>query len=179
MTPLAMVEMPLRRRNRTNLRPVHSIKHVVDLQFATVAGTQVNSILINTIDAPILSNVSSVETGSTVNAIFLKVECNQTSTTGGGLPNAYMIIVKNVGGNLMSIPANAVGSDDNKRFVIHQEMVMRQNLDNGNPRILFQGVIMIPRGYRRFGINDLLQIGILNPAGTMDVCVQCIYKEFR
>ncbi len=174
-----MVAMPFRRRRQNNLRPVHSIKHVVDAQFATVAGTQVNTNLVNSIDAPTLANTSSVETGCTVNAIFLKVEINQTSTTGGGLPNAYLIIVKNVGGNLLSIPANAVGSDDNKRFVIHQEMVMRQNLDNGNPRILFQGVIMIPKGYRRFGINDLLQIGILNPAGTMDVCLQCIYKEFR
>jgi len=171
--------MVFRRRNQNRLRPVHSIKHVVDIQFATVAGTQVNSLVINAVDAPILGVVANVETGSTVNAIFLKVECNQTSATGGGLPNAYLIVVKNVGGNLASIPANAVGSDDNKRFVIHQEMVMRQNLDNGNPRILFQGVIMIPKGYRRFGINDLLQVGVLNPAGTMDVCIQCIYKEFR
>ncbi len=171
--------MPLRRRNRNSLRPVHSIKHVVDSQFATSAGSQVNTTIVNSIDAPTLANTPSVETGCTINAIFLKVECNQTSATGGALPNAYMIVVKNVGGNLASIPANAVGSDDNKRFVIHQEMVMRQNLDNGNPRILFQGVIMIPRGYRRFGINDTLQVGILNPAGTMDVCLQCIYKEFR
>ncbi len=174
-----MVAMVFRRRNQNRLRSVHSIKHVVDSQFATVAGTQVNSNLINAIDAPVLANTSAVETGCTVNAIFLKVELYQTSATGGGLVNAYMIIVKNVGGNFLSIPANAVGSDDNKRFVIHQEMIMRQNLDNGNPRILFQGVIMIPKGYRRFGINDLLQIGILAPAGTMDVCFQCIYKEFR
>ncbi len=171
--------MVFRRRNQNRLRPVHSIKHVFDAQFATAAGAQVNTTLINAVDAPVLANPAQVETGCTVNAIYLKVELNQTSATGGGLPNAYMVIVKNVGGNLASITANTVGSNDNKRFVIHQEMVMRQNLDNGNPRILFQGVIMIPRGYRRFGINDLLQVGVLAPAGTMDVCLQCIYKEFR
>ncbi len=171
--------MVFRRRFNKGLRPVHSIKHVVDIQGGTTAGVQVNSNLINAVDAPTLANAANVETGCTVNAIYLKVEINQTSADGGALPNCYMVIVKNPGGNLASITANVVGINDNKRYVIHQEMVMRQNLDNGNPRVLFQGVISIPRGYRRFGINDLLQIGIFSAAGTQDFCIQCIYKEYR
>ncbi len=170
--------MPFRRRNM-GLRPVHSIKHVVDVQFATVAGTQVNTNVVNSVDAPTLAIPANVETGCRINAIYLKVELYQTSATGGALANAYMVVVKNPGGSIASITANSVGSNDNKRFVIHQEMVMRQNQDNGNPRILFQGVISIPRGYRRFGINDLLQVGVFSPAGTMDACIQCIYKEYR
>ena len=47
----------------------------------------------------------------------------------------------------MAIPAaNAVGGDDNKRYVIHQEMVMVQKITPSNPRTLFKGVIAIPKG---------------------------------
>ncbi len=172
--------MVFRRRNAGNrLRPVHSIKHVVDSQFAATAGTQVNTTVINSIDAPTLANAASVETGCMVSSIYLRVELYQTSATGGALSNAYLVVVKNPGGSIPSITANVVGINDNKRYVIHQEMVMRHNTDNGNPRVLFNGVIRIPKGYKRFGINDLLQVGVFTAAGTMDVCVQCIYKEYR
>ncbi len=166
-------------RRNLAIRPVHSIKHVVDIQGALAAATQVNNNLINAIDAPTLANASSVETGCKVSSIYLNVEVSQTSASGGGLANVYMVIVKNPGGNIASITGNTVGTDDNKRFVIHQEMKMRQNLDNGNPRTVFVGVLRIPRGYQRFGINDLLQIGLLIPAGACDFCIQCIYKEYR
>ncbi len=170
--------MVFRRRNMA-LRPVHRLKHVVDAQFAISAGTAVNTIIINSIDAPVIGNTSEVETGSTINGIYLNVEGYQTSATGGALSNFYMIVFKNPGGNLTVPTPNVVGADDNKKYVIHQEMRMRQNLDNGNPRTLFNGVIAIPKGYRRFGIRDLLQVSVFTPAGTMDICIQAIYKEFR
>ncbi len=92
---------------------------------------------------------------------------------------AYMGIVKNPGGNLSTISPNTVGINDDKRYVIHQEMVMTEQQGNSNPRILFNGVIAIPRGYRRFGPNDTLQAILLSPGGTMNFCLQCHYKEFR
>ncbi len=165
------------RRNRMALRPIHSIKHVVDIQGGLVAGTQVNNNLINSVDAPVLANTQNVETGARVNSIYLKVEVYATGTA--ALANCYLIIVKNPGGSIASIPANSVGSNDNKRFVIHQEMIMSEKNTTAMPRTLFQGVILIPKGYRRFGINDLLQIGLFAPGVNFDFCVQCIYKEYR
>ncbi len=171
------LEMVFRNRSRNQLRPVHRIKHVVDSQFAAALGVAVNLTLVNSKDAPILSAVSEVETGSTVNGIYLKVEVYATSA--GALANAYMLVMKNPGGNLSIPPANAVGSDDNKKYVIHQEMVMLEKSVDGNPRTLFNGVIVIPRGYRRMAINDLLQLRVFSPGVNLDVCVQCHYKEFR
>ncbi len=89
------------------------------------------------------------------------------------------MVMKNPGGNITVPVANAVGGNDNKRFVIHQEMVMLQRVTNSNPRTLFNGVIVIPRGYRRFAPNDLLQLSFLAPGVNIDVCFQCHYKEFR
>ncbi len=170
-------------RSRSSaIRPVHRIKHVVDTQFGAALGVAVNFALITTVDAPVLANTAEVETGSKVNGVYLKVEAY--ATTGGALSNLYMAVWKNPGGNLANVAPNTVGANDNKRFVIHQEMVMLQKEPTadslgGNPRTLFNGVIVIPRGYRRFAPNDLLTISVLSPGVDVDVCLQCHYKEFR
>ncbi len=90
-----------------------------------------------------------------------------------------MLIFKNPGGNTVAPAANVVGASDNKRFVIHQEMVMLQKVTNSNPRTLFNGVINIPRGYRRNAPDDRLELHVLTPGVAADLCIQCHYKEFR
>ncbi len=169
--------MPFRSRINQSLRPVNRIKHVIDSQNATTAGTAINVNLITSTDTPTLAVTSSCETGSKVNGIYLKVEV--TATSSAALANVYLIVFKNPGGNLGVPTANAVGANDNKRYVIHQEMVMMQKQDGSNPRTLFNGVIAIPRGYRRNGPNDILSLSILPPGVNLDACVQCHYKEFR
>ncbi len=170
--------MPFRNRRRGNsMRPVNRIKHVVDKQAAAALGTAESTQLITAVDSPVLANTAEIITGSTVNAIYLKLEAN--ATTSAALANFYMYIIKNVGGNLAQPEPNQVGASDNKKFVIHQEMIMFQQQTNSNPRTVFNGVIVIPRGYRRFGPNDLLQLRVLSPGVNVNYCLQCHYKEFR
>ncbi len=170
--------MTFRRRFRNSLRPINRIKHVVDSQFATPLNVPFDVNVVFASDTPDLAQSAEVETGSTVNAIFLSLEVVNTGST-GVLGNCYMIVFKNPGGNLTTPAANAVGIDDNKRYVIHQEMVMLQMVDNSNPRTLFKGVIVLPRGYRRQGPNDLLTIRTFSPGIEITGCLQCHYKEFR
>ncbi len=168
------------RFNRMSLRPVNRIKHVVDQQNALVAGTTSTEELIETVDAPVITNTREVITGSKVHAIYLKVEVVATSSA--ALSNVYMYILKNPGSNLVGggLPApNNVGGNDNKKFIIHQEMVMLQEQTGSNPRILFNGVIRIPRGYKRNGPGDKLQMKLLAPGISVNYCLQCHYKEFR
>ncbi len=164
-------------RSSMSLRPIHRIKHVVDKQAGVVLGVQNLTTLIDTVDAPVLANREEVETGSKVNGIYLKVEVS--ATTAAALANVYMYVAKNPGTNLTLPNANSVGASDNKRYVIHQEMVMIQKVVAGNPRILFNGVIAIPRGYRRFAPDDSLVLAVLSPGVNIDLCLQCHYKEFR
>ncbi len=159
------------------LRPINRIKHVVDLQQALVAGTTVTNFLIRATDTPALANSADVQTGSKVNGIYLKVEAVATSSA--ALPNLYLIVFKNPGDNITTPAPNQVGLDDNKRFVIHQEMIMFQEQTGSNPRTVFNGVIAIPRGYRRFGPNDKLEIAYLAPGVSVNICHQAHYKEFR
>ncbi len=160
------------------LRPVHRIKHVVDSDGALVAGTKSTVDLIASKDAPVLAQVNQVQTGSKVNGIYLHVEVSHTS--GAGRPQIYMMIMKNPG-NALSIPEpNAVGSNDNKRYIIHQEMLMMSgDAGNGLPRPIFNGVIKIPKGYIRQGPDDRLQCVLLSPNVAADFCLQSHYKEFR
>ncbi len=166
-------------RRSMALRPVHRIKHVVDQSALVTAGAQLVLTLIASKDAPVLANTTEVETGSKVNGIYLRVEVGSNETDAGAITNVYMIIFKNPGGNVAMPTGNAVGASDNKRFVIHQEMLVLENKIGGNPRTLFNGVIVIPKGYRRFGPNDLLQIGLFSTALNFMECLQCHYKEFR
>ncbi len=160
-----------------SLRPINRIKHVVDIQGALPSATVVANKIINTKDAPVLANVSEVETGCTINGIFLNIQVYATSAT--SLANCYFIMYKNPGNNITAPQPNTVGSDDNKRFVIHQEMVMLEKNTTGIPRTMFKGVIAIPRGMRRCAPNDTWYINLFTPGVTADFCIQTIYKEFR
>ncbi len=150
---------------------------MIDTQRGMTVGTVENVILLKTVDAPVLANTEEVETGSKVNGIYIKVEALATSSA--ALPNMYMLIGKNPGNNLTLPVPNAVGSNDNKRFVFHQEMVMFQKQSGSNPRTVFNGVVVIPRGFRRMGPNDEIEMRFLTPGITADLCVQAHYKEFR
>lgn len=175
---MILLVMPFRRRSSNRLRPVNRIKHVIDSQAATALGVVNVTNLITASDTPDLASSAEVQTGSTVNGIFLVVEVVNTGVT-GVLANAYMYVAKNPGGNLVLPVPNVVGINDNKRYIIHQEMVMLQMVDNSNPRTLFKGVIVIPRGYRRMGPNDTIAVHVFSPGVEINLCVQCHYKEFR
>ncbi len=162
------------------LRPINRIKHVVDNSSTLTAGTILATVLADATDTPTIAATSSVETGSKVNGIYLRVEvASNEAQDVGAIPNVYMTIAKNPGNNITLPAPNIVGGSDNKRFVIHQEMSMIENNLGGNPRTLFNGVVVIPKGMRRFGPDDQLTLSILSPAINIAVCTQCHYKEFR
>ncbi len=168
------------RFRRRSLVPVNRIKHVVDTSGTlSTAGTQLDFNLIRSDDAPVLANTTEVLTGSKVHGIYLKVEVACLTTVASAIPNVYLMITKSPGDNLTLPSASAVGSNDNKRYVIHQEMIMIDNKTAGNPRILFNGVIKIPGSYQRNGPNDKLYMSIVAPATKIAYCAQTHYKEFR
>ncbi len=162
------------------LRPVHRIKHVVDTSATITAGTQLVVELIRSVDAPVLSAATHVETGSKVNGIYIRAEVASNETDAGAIPNIYFNVWKNPGTVITTLPnGNVVGTSDLKRYCIHQEMVMMNNLAGGNPRTIFNGVIKIPRGYIRQGPDDRLQVTFFSTAVNAAVCLQAHYKEFR
>jgi len=173
--------MGFRRGGNMALRPINRIKHVIDVS-ATVGDTvNANHVLAVATDTPTLGVANSVETGCKINGFYIRMEvASNNAFLAGAIPNFYFLVWKNPGGNLSNIVPNAVGTNDNKRFVIHQEMTMIENKGQGsNARTIFNGVVVIPKGMRRMGPNDIWEIRVLCPSLDTAQCVQAHYKEFR
>ncbi len=167
-------------RHSSSLHPVNRIKHVVDGSATLGAAVIYNANLVIASDTPDLATTAEVFTGAVVNGVYLKIEVASNEVQDvGAIPNVYLVVYKDPGAVIGSIDPTNVGSNDNKRYAIHQEMIMIDNNLGGNPRVLFNGVIKIPKGYRRFGPNDQLTIQIKAPALDIALCFQCHYKEFR
>ncbi len=137
--------------------------------------------IVKAVDNPVLANREEVVTGSKVSAFYATVEVVASETSTTATANIYIYFAKNPGANLVFPNGNAVGSSNDKKFVIHQEMQMINPTDGGNPRNLFKGVIKIPKGYQRFGPDDLLQMYMFIPSTgvAVNICGQFHYKEFR
>ncbi len=170
---MVYLEMP---RFRSRLHPVDSRKHIVDKQAGVVLNVLNATNLALAKDAPVLANTEEVRTSCHINSIFLNVQCS--ATTAAALANVYLVVFKNPGGNLPGMTPNTMGSNDDKRYAIHQEMVMIEKAVGGNPRTLFKGVIRIPRGYSRMAVNDIIGLNVIAPGVNIDLCIQCIYKEY-
>ncbi len=166
-------------RMSSSLHPIQRIKHIIDSEGALVAGTQSITPLIVASDTPALASVTQVITGSKVHGIYLHVEVSHTS--GVGRPNVYMAVIKDPAGLLTTVSnINSMGDSNQKKFVIHQEMIMMSgDAGNGLPRPIFNGVIKIPKHMQRFAPTDRLIVVLLSPTVAADFCMQCHYKEFR
>ncbi len=177
---MTVLETMVFRNRALRLRPVNSVKHVVDIQGGLVAGTQTAATLIESVDNPVVSNSTDVATASNVRAIFLNVQVAATGTA--ALANVYFYVAKNPSNQIAtaSFPnGNVVGVSDLKKLIIHQEMLMTEKNTTAIARTMFRGVVMIPRHMQRMGQDDELQIFLFAPGVNFDFCVQCIYKEFR
>ncbi len=167
------------------LRPVESLKHIIDSSGAVSGASASTTDVINTVDSPLAGTTNQVKISSSVKAIYLRVEVI-SNTPAGGVDNIYMGVFKNPGGLLTAPALDNVGTSDRRKYMIHQEMVMTAAGITDNsliPRTIFKGVIVIPRGYSRNGVEDKLQVVLQHQTGeatqVTNFCLQCIYKEFR
>ncbi len=174
--------MPYFRRT-SRLRPINSIKHIVDLQGGVVPDSKTDNVLVSTVDNPDTTVANQCQSGGRINSIFLNVQVvNAADAT--AVNNAYFIIYKNPGDNIAgaSIPkANETGVSDFRKQIFHTEMAMLSDTNDSIPITLFKGVLKIPRHMQRLGINDSIKLQLFTPIGgaTLDFCIQCIYKVYR
>ncbi len=172
--------MPFRRRGNY-LRPVNTIKHIVDNQGGLVAATQTIVDLVK--GADITASTTAPEeclVGSHVKSFFLNVQVAATGTA--ALANIYMFVFGNPGDNIIDANidnGNVIGVSDIRKQVFHQEMMMTEKNTTAFPRTLFRGVIKVPRKMARIGVKDRISIALFSPGVNYDYCFQCIYKEIR
>ncbi len=179
--------MPGYARRFARLHPVESLKHVVETNGSVSGSSASVTDVITTVDSPLSANPNQVKKMSTVSSIYLRVEVSGR-VAAGGINNIYMMVYKNPAALLTPPSVDNVGTSDRRKYVIHQEMLMLAPVSTSMaaafafPRTMFNGVIKIPRGYKRNGVKDKLQVILQHRTGeatqTTDFCIECIYKEF-
>ncbi len=181
--------MPRRMSRALAVRPVNSLKHIIDVQSAAIGTGAIVTDLVDVVDSPDTDvGPNQCHVGSNVKAVYLRVDAVTTVSPSSGAtrPSLYMYVLKNPANeiNTGNMPPDAVGVNKRRKFVIHQEMMMlSKDSSDTFPRTLFKGVILIPQRYQRMGIEDKLSVVIAwnssaDAAITADLCLQCIYKEF-
>ncbi len=174
--------MPYRRggfsRRRGGLNVVSSIKNVRDFT-AGVTSTNTVNVAIKGVDNPVVTADDEVQNGSKIFRVWVSLDfCGLGGT--GVLNTIGVYFMKNPGANLTPPDAFAVGSSNEKKFVIKQWFQMTMRNQDGNPPYHWEGWIKIPRVYQRIGVDDNFSFVFRCTAGlTGHVSYQVIYKWFR
>ncbi len=165
-------------RNALRLRPVNSIKKIVENSAVLVAGTVSTNDLVATVDGTAWLDAAdtAVPQGCTIHSIYLSV---YGAVNGDGVtpPVFNWYICKNPNNFLVFSSPTALAGNSNRRWVLHQEKGLTGN-SAGTP-MAFKGVIKIPPRMRRMGRDDHIQLRIVSENFGGNFCFQAIYKFYQ
>ncbi len=171
------------------LRPIDSVKHIVELSSVLAAGANTSvATIVDGVDTYTLADTNGVPTGAKVFSFFMS---SYFVSEGGELatevPVVDWYIIKSPGGAFAAtfdadnLPTpGSTGAHKNKRWIIHTEKGLTGGGDAslaGVPMV-FKGVIRIPRKMQRIGEDDDL-IFCARANFATKFCVQFIYKHFK
>ncbi len=135
-------------------------------------------ILAKAVDSAVNTVNSDVERGSTIKAIWLSLDfCGLAAS--GVLQRASVYLIKSPGANLTFPDAFAVGTSNEKKFVIKQWTQMTMRNQDGNPPYHWEGWIKLPKRYHRMGADDLWDLVAEVDSATGHLSVQAIYKWYK
>ncbi len=179
MTVCLQISMPRFARRGMGTQ-IHSIKHVVDVEGALSGAVKsVTTIATNVISRTTPFNPIEIEVGETVNAVFLSIF--MIGAGGQGLDGALNWYIAKLRGGQTSgnFPTpGETGVSDVRNQIFHEEKGLAGSAD-GTP-MAFKGVVVIPRGMRRFREGDQLHVVLQNSDAVNDAnfCIKAIYKSF-
>ncbi len=177
-----MVVMPRYMSRRSlALRPVNSVKKVVDVEAGLTASTVSTNNVVNSLAAAAWIDAadSNVPQYSNIYGIFLSLYVTLDGAPDASVPIVDWYISKNPGDNLTMPEPGATGGNDNRRWIIHEGKGLLSFDTIGQPRQLFEGVVVIPKKMQRFSLDDTLQIRILTENHNGFFCLKAIYKFYR
>ncbi len=171
--------MPYRRKgfsNKLRLVTINSEKHIVDVAIATDNTTKM-ALLAKAVTAPSNTVDTDCHRGGHIKAIWVSLDMCGLGPTGTRV-DAICYLMKNPGDNLTEPGPFAVGTSNEKKFVIKMwsQMVMRNQ--DGNPPYHWEGWVKIPKRYQRMGTDDTWQLVAGQNTSTGHLFANTIYKEY-
>ncbi len=167
-------------RRGNSLRPVNSIKHIIDTEgvWTDVTSLSPIAVAVPNVDTTTFKP-GDIRVGATVNGFFLSIfAIGSTGAPVAGSINWYLIKVHG-GAQINALPVpGQTGTSDIRNQIIHEEKGIPGSGD-GTPMV-FKGVIAIPRGMRRMREGDQWTIGAVSSVAGNDVnfCIKAIYKSY-
>lgn len=163
----------VRRRGRLALRPINSVKNIVDTtNLGVAAGTTTTVTVAGTVNT-YAGGVTEVPIGAKVKSIYVFFQIQPQAAQG----NVDFFIIRKPANVPNPVPG-ATGGDTARRFILHEEKGIPGTFNNGASPLTFRGVIKIPRGRQRFAEGDLFQI-VFRCSTAYDACGKFIYKFYQ
>ncbi len=158
------------------LRPINSVKNIVDSTLLGVAAATVSSVVLAQAVDDYTGAANQVPTGASIKSIYLFV---QIISADSGVANADWYMWKRPGSvtTIGPVPGATGGSVDRK-WIQHEEKGIPGNALDGAYPLTFKGVIRLPRGRQRMGDGDQLRLQ-LRSTDVYNACVKCIYKFYK
>ncbi len=182
--------MVFRRRGLGNI--INSVKNVVDLSSVLAASTNtVAFTILDTVDATTRgADPEEVPRGSKVTSFYLSLffasDQNQTGVGEIELVDWYIFLEKggaiiangSFGNARTQIPIpGSTGLNPNVNQIIHEEKGLVGEKNDGS-KMVFQGVVRIPRGKQRFSSGDTIVVCARSNFATV-FCAKAIYKYYQ
>ncbi len=164
----------------SSLHPVNSVKKVIDSSGKTVIATNSDTVIANVSALAWVDGAdANVPLGCKINAIFLSIFVWIDESTQAATPLIDWFIAKNPGSNLTLPNPGATGGNDNRRWVLHEEKGLSNDIGGGGTPMVFKGVIKIPPRIKRMGADDQIVVRIRTTSHVAYFCVKAIYKFFQ
>ncbi len=143
----------------------------------SLTSTNTVMLLAKAVTAPSNTVATDCRRGGLIKAIWISLDMCGLGAT-GALVNGAAYLIKNPGDNLTGPGVFAVGTSNEKKFVIKQWFAMLMRNQDGNPPYHWEGWVKIPKRYQRMGADDTWQIVIAVNTSTGHGFVSAIYKEY-
>ncbi len=161
------------------MRPIiHSTKHYVQMSLSTVTTAAVNTeVLIQAVESTVANTVKEVAEGTIIKAVYVELWAI------GSVSNQFFTIVleKRPSGlaGVTIAEIASLGTYDNKKNVLYTTQGLASNDGIAAPIPVIRQWFKIPKGKQRFGLQDILSLGI-SSRGSDDViyCGFATYKEY-
>ncbi len=155
---------------------INSEKHVVDWATGT---TQTNTVILiaKAVTAPSNTVDTDCHRGGHIKAIWMSLDFCGLATTGARQETGFYLF-KDPGDNLIPPGVFAVGTSNEKKFVVRQWHQMTMRNQDGNPPYHWEGWVKIPKLYQRMGTDDVWSVVVGTSTSTGHCSGQVIYKEY-
>ncbi len=174
MSQALLLLLARRFRRGLGLRPINSVKNIVDGTFLGVGAAAITTVGLVDVVNTYAGGVTEVPIGAKVSSVYLFV---QVISTGTGTANADFYIIARPAAVVNPVPGTT-GGNIARRFILHEEKGIPGNSGDGAAPLTFRGVIKIPRGRQRMGEGDVVQL-VIRSADGYNACVKCIYKFYQ